>query len=190
MTPAQLAQRIAALDWSGVSLSHLLAVTAACETLKRMDDAIRNRHEATQREMVVPLRARHPGSDSRGVDLADDRNAEARTGRSPADAIDQGREREAHCDREIHAMTATVLRFPILPASAVRDCHYTPARRVALTLLDGTPFADALCQRAPGAAWDWIVATVTEELRCYPEQVGCEDDTVTVDGMPCYLIDR
>lgn len=35
MTPSRLADRIAALDWSGVSLQHQLAVVAACETLKR-----------------------------------------------------------------------------------------------------------------------------------------------------------
>jgi hypothetical protein len=33
MTPRQLAQRIAALDWSMLPLQHLLAVTAAVETL-------------------------------------------------------------------------------------------------------------------------------------------------------------
>ncbi len=35
MSPADLAQRIAALDWSGVSLQHQLAVTAAVETLRK-----------------------------------------------------------------------------------------------------------------------------------------------------------
>lgn len=35
MNPADLAQRIAALDWSGTSLQHQLAVTAAVETLRR-----------------------------------------------------------------------------------------------------------------------------------------------------------
>jgi hypothetical protein len=34
MIPADLAQRIAALDWSACSLQHQLAVTAAVETLK------------------------------------------------------------------------------------------------------------------------------------------------------------
>lgn len=34
MNPADLAQRIAALDWSATSLQHQLAVTAAVETLK------------------------------------------------------------------------------------------------------------------------------------------------------------
>lgn len=34
MTPAALADRIAALDWSCVSLQHQLAVTAAMETLR------------------------------------------------------------------------------------------------------------------------------------------------------------
>lgn len=37
MTPAALADRIAALDWSGVSLQHRLAVTAACETLRKQE---------------------------------------------------------------------------------------------------------------------------------------------------------
>lgn len=34
MSPADIAQRIAALDWSATSLQHQLAVTAAVETLK------------------------------------------------------------------------------------------------------------------------------------------------------------
>lgn len=120
MSPSDLAQRIARMDWSGVSLQHLLAVTAACETLKACHTL--EKETPMPESNVVPL----------------------------------------------------------------RNCGYVPARRVYLTLLDGTPFADALCSREE--RWDWIVATVTEELRCYPEQVGCDDDTVTVDGMPCYLI--
>lgn len=39
MTPSHLADRIAALDWSGVSLQHRLAVTAACETLRNSSAA-------------------------------------------------------------------------------------------------------------------------------------------------------
>lgn len=39
MSPADLAQRIAALDWSGVPLTHRLAVTAAVETLKAVSPA-------------------------------------------------------------------------------------------------------------------------------------------------------
>ena len=34
MSPAELARRIAALDWSATSLQHQLAVSAACATLK------------------------------------------------------------------------------------------------------------------------------------------------------------
>lgn len=34
MSPADLAQRLAALDWSATSLQHQLAVSAACATLK------------------------------------------------------------------------------------------------------------------------------------------------------------
>lgn len=37
MTPAALADRIAALDWSGVSLQHRLAVVAAVETLRKVE---------------------------------------------------------------------------------------------------------------------------------------------------------
>lgn len=37
MSPADLAQRIAALDWSATSLQHQLAVTAAVETLKGIE---------------------------------------------------------------------------------------------------------------------------------------------------------
>jgi hypothetical protein len=40
LSPQQLAQRIAALDWSGVSLQHLLAVTAAVETLRALPATI------------------------------------------------------------------------------------------------------------------------------------------------------
>lgn len=129
MTPADLAQRIAALDWSMLPIKQLLAVTAACETLTTME--------------APPV--------------------------------------------------SNVIAFPTYSADAervlLRGCSYVPDRRVCLTLLDGTPFADALCGRQSGAAWGWIVATVVEELRCYPEQVALlDDDTVTVDGMPCYLI--
>ncbi len=37
MTPADVAQRIAALDWSGVPVEHQLAVSAALETLKGLE---------------------------------------------------------------------------------------------------------------------------------------------------------
>lgn len=37
MSPADLAQRIAALDWSATSLQHQLAITAAVETLKGIE---------------------------------------------------------------------------------------------------------------------------------------------------------
>lgn len=37
MSPAELAQRIAALDWSGTSTEHQLAVSAAVETLKGLE---------------------------------------------------------------------------------------------------------------------------------------------------------
>lgn len=36
MSPAELAQRLAALDWSGLPLQHQIAVSAALETLKGM----------------------------------------------------------------------------------------------------------------------------------------------------------
>jgi hypothetical protein len=35
--PSELAQRIAAMDWSGCDLQHQLAVVAACETLNGLD---------------------------------------------------------------------------------------------------------------------------------------------------------
>jgi hypothetical protein len=135
MNPAQLAQRIAALDWNlpGLTLQHLLAVTAAVETLKDMP--------VENETNVIP-------------------------------------------------MLPTVL--PVLRPEALRGCEYVPARRVTLTRLDGTPFADALCSRAD--RWEWVQEVVTEELRCYPEQVGCmesadgEGDLVTVDGLPVFRI--
>jgi hypothetical protein len=37
MTPRELASRIAALDWSGTSLQHQLAVTAAVETIRAIE---------------------------------------------------------------------------------------------------------------------------------------------------------
>lgn len=51
MSPAELAKRIAALDWSGASLQHQLAVVAACETLTQLDAP------PAPPSNVVPLRA-------------------------------------------------------------------------------------------------------------------------------------
>ena len=128
MTPAQLAQRIAALDWSALPLQHQLAVTAAVLTLE---------NHAMPDSNVLPFRALFP---------------------------------------------------PPLTAAQLRGCEYVPARRVMLTRLDGTPFADALVGRAGGAAWDWVVETVANELGCCPEDIHADDDTVTVDGIPCFII--
>jgi hypothetical protein len=70
LSPAELAQRIAALDWSGLPLQHQLAVSAAVETLKgipmttteaAIGVAIRQNGEVIDaREMfnVVPLPVR------------------------------------------------------------------------------------------------------------------------------------
>lgn len=52
MIPAELAKRIAALDWSGASLQHQLAVVAACETLTNLES-----HMHAPPSNVVPLRA-------------------------------------------------------------------------------------------------------------------------------------
>lgn len=81
-----------------------------------------------------------------------------------------------------------VVQFPTLPAAAMRGCSYTPARRVTLVTLSGEPFADALVQRAE--QWDWIVEATCEAMRCYPEEVDCDDDTVTVRGVAAFLICR
>lgn len=62
--------------------------------------------------------------------------------------------------------------------------------QVTLTRLDGTPFASqGFLPGAPGAAWAWVVATVAAELDCDPAALGATDDTVTVDGLPCYVVE-
>lgn len=54
MTPADLAQRIAALDWSGMSLQHQLAVTAAVETLKTLESPV----QTASNVIALPVRPR------------------------------------------------------------------------------------------------------------------------------------
>lgn len=72
--------------------------------------------------------------------------------------------------------------------------NFPPAARmlstVTLTRLDGTP----LCSKSflpgvPGAAWAWIASVVAAELGCAEEEVAAGDDTVTVDGLPCYMVE-
>lgn len=50
MSPGELASRIAALDWSGASLQHQLAVCAAVETLKQLEPLVQIASN------VVPIR--------------------------------------------------------------------------------------------------------------------------------------
>jgi hypothetical protein len=40
MTPTQIAERLAALNWSSTSTTHQLAVSAAVEALKALDPAV------------------------------------------------------------------------------------------------------------------------------------------------------
>ncbi len=71
MSPAELAQRIAALDWSATSLQHQLAVSAAVETLKGFDTmtadtketvlsgvAINQIFQSSQNVVALPVRPR------------------------------------------------------------------------------------------------------------------------------------
>lgn len=72
--------------------------------------------------------------------------------------------------------------------------NFPPSQRmlshVTLTRLDGTPFASqGFLPGAPGAAWAWVVEVVAAELECAEEEVAAGDDTVTVDGLPCYMVE-
>lgn len=77
-----------------------------------------------------------------------------------------------------------ILAFPAA-ASARLLSH------VNLHALDGRLFASAgFLPGDPGAAWAWIVETVTAECECTEAQVNVgEDDTVTIDGLPVYTVE-
>ena len=69
-----------------------------------------------------------------------------------------------------------------------------PHRWVALFNLAGVELARAgfpTADRDPGAAWEWIVETVTAELGVPPADISCDEgpdgeDFVTVDGLHVY----
>lgn len=78
----------------------------------------------------------------------------------------------------------TLLAFP--PAAMGRLVS-----TVRLLHLDGRPFASAgfLPSRA-NDPWNWIVETVAAELDSAPETIhATDDDLVTVDGIPCFLVE-
>jgi hypothetical protein len=78
-------------------------------------------------------------------------------------------------------MTATLLAFPPQPGIL---------STVNLLRLDGTPFrSQSFLPSHPEAAWSWIVEVVAAELDCALEEVGATDDAVTVDGLPCYMVE-
>lgn len=82
-------------------------------------------------------------------------------------------------------MTATLIAFPPQPQML---------SHVHLLHLDGRPWASAgFLPGDPGAAWAWIAETVAAELECSEEDVHAgeseEGDTVTVDGIPVYMVE-
>lgn len=164
MTPSALADRIAAMDWSGVSLQHRLAVIAACETLKSLDfKGLENAHS------------------DRGVDGC------VRGGDLNMDILVCQRDVVgAFGSQSSNAAPAVVLPFPVLrgPSPELLRNSACTERRVTLRRMDGSTAATALCCREE--RWDWIVSTTCELCQCDPEQVGMVDNTVTVDGLPVF----
>jgi hypothetical protein len=190
MTPSALADRIAALDWSGVSLQHQLAVTAAVETLRNgpnfkglENDSLRDSVEAAERQMDVENRSRYPGANSIRVDALHCGDGAPASGREAMSAVRQDRGRDSNGDYAVHASDAVVLPFRLPSPELLRNSACTE-RRVTLRRPDGTTAATATLARSE--RWDWIVETVCSLVDCDPEAVAMVDDTVTVDGLPVF----
>jgi ribosomal protein S27AE len=165
MTPSRLADRIAALDWSGTSLQHQLAVTAAVETLRKQERDARE----------VPACGRCSGTG--WLEPIDDKPDGSYITSRPC----------PRCDGGMTLANATVLPFPALRGPSpelLRGAEYNERRVTLTSLADGSTAATAILARSE--RWDWIVETVVEQCGCSPEDVAMVDDTVTVDGLPVF----
>lgn len=55
--------------------------------------------------------------------------------------------------------------------------------------LDGRPlFSAGFTDDRNGDVWAWVSETVAAEHEVSPDQVGMVEDTITVDGLPVYLL--
>ncbi len=80
-------------------------------------------------------------------------------------------------------MSATILPFPM-------DASQRLVSWVRLQTLAGETIASAgFLPGAQNDIWTWIAGRVAEWTGCNPEDVHADDDTVTVDGLPCYLVE-
>lgn len=215
MTPTTLADRIAALDWSGCSLQHQLAVSAAVLALKgcpkRETEA---RNECARRGidpddicadggvtawMVVDQETAlrpAPYFVSMYTDGPStcwnviDRHSQEWIRRFPTEmeANDYATCLNLPCEPVTVPDMSNVVAHPALRA---RRTH----RTVSLVTLDtGHTFASAgFSGGCAGDSWEWIQETVAAECGCHRDSVGAAEgldgeDFVTVDGLPVYQI--